>query len=133
VQSAERRRQAVGLRLAGASYESIGHGLGISKQAAHKLVMGALEELAKRTAEDVAEMRQLELGRIDEILLALWTNRRDPRTADTILRAMDRRARLLGLDVAPEHRKPLVVEVRDPHAVKARLLASLEAEEAAKD
>ena len=39
-----------------------------------------------------------ELVRLDAILLVHWQNRSDPRSAGTILRVMERRGKLLGLD-----------------------------------
>lgn len=98
VRAAQRREQAFHLRLAGATYSAIGAALGISKQAAHSLVLETLDETRIKTAEAVAQVRELEVARIDAIVAKLWAQRGDPRTADTILRAIDRRARLLGLD-----------------------------------
>lgn len=98
VATALRRQQAVDLRVAGATYEKIGTALGISKQAAYKLVEGALAETAKKTNEDAVKLRELDLMRVDALIVALWKNRSSPRNADSILRAMSRRAELLGLD-----------------------------------
>lgn len=90
--------QALELRKAGASYAAIGETLGMSKTRAYELVMEGLRDLNDRAAEVGADVKRLELERVDALLLALWPQRKNPRVVDSILRAMDRRARLLGLD-----------------------------------
>lgn len=104
---AEMRRKALDLRIAGASYEQIADGLGLSVSTAWKHVQSALAESRKVTAETADKVRAMELKRIDAIVVSLWPRRSDPRTADTILRAMDRRATLEGLDA------PKKIEVAD--------------------
>ena len=52
--TSERREQALKWRIAGYTFARIGKEMGISAQAAHKLVVKALHEVATRTAE-VAE------------------------------------------------------------------------------
>ncbi len=98
LKTVERRRQALDLRLAGATYESIGGALGVSAQAAHKLITRALAKKRAQTDEDLTKLREIELMRLDAQLVALWPKRSDPRVSDTILRIGDRRAKLLGLD-----------------------------------
>ena len=95
---AERRRQAFSLRLAGVAYEDIGNKLGISKQSAHSLVKRTLDESRERLHEDVESIRKIELRRTEALFMSLWPNRMQPRVADTLLRVLERRARLLGLD-----------------------------------
>ncbi len=94
----DRQRKALDLRIEGLSYEAIGNRLGITKQSAHELVMRALEEAKAQTAENVEKVRAMELRRADALLQALWKKRADPKAARAILGAMDRRAKLLGLD-----------------------------------
>jgi hypothetical protein len=97
-QSAERRSKALELRIAGASFEQIGQALGIATSAAWKHVTSALDQTKAKLAENAERVRAIEVRRLDAIVMSLWGRRSDPRHADTILRAMDRRARLLGLD-----------------------------------
>lgn len=89
---------ALEMRKAGKTYDAIAKKLGISIPSAHALVMTALERIRTVTAEDAAKVRELELERINAIVDKLWAQRSDPRTADTLLRAIERRSKLLGLD-----------------------------------
>ena len=89
---------ALDLRRAGQSYHTIGSSMRVSKTRAYQLVLRGLEELQTQSKEKAEGVRELELLRLDSILLAHWLNRSDPRSADTILRVMERRAKLLGLD-----------------------------------
>lgn len=114
VRAAERRVQAVELRKAGASYRRIGEQIGISRQAAHKLVTKALQDLNDKTAEDAAELMRLELERLDEMQLVATQKLRGEKALpaiDRILRIMDRRAKMLGID-APERITVREQEVR---------------------
>lgn len=98
--SAERRRRAVALRIAGASFEQIGEQLGITRQSAHALVVNALDEIAKQTAESAEQLRQMELQRLDALQASLWPDamRGDEQKVDRVIKIMARRAALMGLD-----------------------------------
>lgn len=93
--------QALELRKAGASYDQIAKQLGFAhKSGAHHSVMRALKaSIAMRNAaaEDVLE---IELQRLDEMLLGLWADARKGRwlAVDRVLKIMERRAMFLGLD-----------------------------------
>lgn len=96
----ERRKKAVALRIAGATFEQIGDQLGVSTQAAHKLVTTALEETRRITGEAAEQLRQTELTRLDALQTALWSDavKGDVQAVDRILKIMLRRSQLLGLD-----------------------------------
>ncbi len=96
----ERERKAMELRLAGATYAQIAQALGISQAGAHKAVMRALKRLNEKLNEQAEQVRRLELERLDRMLLALWpqAQKGNHGAVDRILRIMERRARLLGLD-----------------------------------
>jgi hypothetical protein len=96
----EREQMAVKLRLSGATYEQIGHALGISAPAAHKAVMRSLQRTIEKTDEDVEKIRHLELQRLDAMLFGLWQKAKEGHegSVDRVLRIMERRAKLLGLD-----------------------------------
>jgi hypothetical protein len=100
------REQALGLRLAGAAYREIGKRLGISHAHAHRLVRGELEKLEALSGERAEELRRLELERLDQLQKALWAKRGEARESMQILRVMESRRRLLGLDA------PAQVEVQ---------------------
>lgn len=102
ITQAERRRQALELRKAGATYEQIAAELGIrSKRAAWGIVQTALAEITREPAQAVLD---LELSRLDAMLLGLWPTARKGNhgAVDRVLRIMDRRARYLGLDATPD-------------------------------
>lgn len=95
---AERQRQAVELRRAGASYEQIARQLEYrGKSGAFAAVRAALK---KAVVEEVDELRTLEQERLDLAQAAIWVQVRNGNLGaiDRFLRIQDRRARLLGLD-----------------------------------
>lgn len=100
VTAIQRQQRAVELRRAGYSYREIGKAIGIGTTSAHRLVTRAVVETRKAIAEDVNEMRALELSRLDALLGGLWADARRGHLGaiDRVLRIMERRAKLLGLD-----------------------------------
>lgn len=108
-ENADRRRQAVELRLDGMSYEAIADRLGWrSHSSAHAAVQDGLQDAIREPAESLI---RLELLRLDELHRACWGKAMagDLRAVDRVLRVMERRARLLGLD------KPAAVAVDVSH------------------
>jgi hypothetical protein len=98
VQAHERHLAALELRKAGATYQAIASQLGYAgPRSAHKAVASALKATLKEPADAV---RELELQRLDAMLLPLWrrVQQGDERAIDTALRIADRRAKLLGLE-----------------------------------
>lgn len=84
----------------GFNYEEIGLRLGVSRAQAYKYVQGALRTIRARTDEVADDVRTLELIRLDRLQLALWRRavEGDETAIDRILRIMERRARMLGID-----------------------------------
>lgn len=128
-----RRGQALDLRIGGMSYRAIAQRLGVSRQTAYKDVQAELAVLDGRKRGVAERLRDLELERCDRLMVGLWAQAtpqlaRDPRTGEpmnddhghpiyttpdvgavsTILRIMERRAKLLGIDapVRQEHTGP---------------------------
>ena len=98
VRAHERHLQALELRKAGVTYEVIATQLGYANASgARKAVVSALKATLR---EPAAELRELELARLDAMLLPLWRRVQsgDEKAIDRALRIMERRARLLGLD-----------------------------------
>lgn len=95
--NAELMRQALELRKQGWSYTQIGQQLGITSRRAARLVHQALSRWVGEIAEDV---RLLELQRLDALLAAYWEPalKGDGTAADRVLRIMEQRAKLLGLN-----------------------------------
>ena len=57
-----------------------------------------MRALKKTLQEPADEVRTLEVERLDSLLNGLWQRRHVPEITDRILRIMERRAKLLGLD-----------------------------------
>jgi DNA-binding CsgD family transcriptional regulator len=115
-------RRCVELRVKGKSYDAIAEELGIDPDTA----MDAVERVLLRTrgkADELAEAaRALEVRRCDAIIASFWERATDPamvevlvpadnesgvkkydgqdKAADRLLKAMERRAKLLGLDAS---------------------------------
>lgn len=103
-------RACVELRVKGRSYDAIGEELGIDPDTA----MDAVERVLLRTrgkADELAEAaRALEVRRCDAIIASFWERATTPageeahdhqdKAADRLLKAMERRAKLLGLDAS---------------------------------
>ena len=90
--------KALELRKAGASYEQIARQLGYaSTSGAYDAVMGALKATL---SEPTAEVRKIEVERLDRLMLAFWQRAvgGDAEALTQVLKIMDRRSRLLGLD-----------------------------------
>lgn len=99
--SAARHLEALKLRQRGLTYGEIAERIGYANSSvAYKAVM---LELKRQMREPAEQVRELEIDRLDRMLLALQPkiDAGDTRAIDTALRIMERRARLLGLD-APQ-------------------------------
>jgi hypothetical protein len=99
LEAAERRRKALELRKAGATYDSIAQELGFAnKGAAHKTVMVALDNTIREPANEV---RKLELERLDRLFLTAWALalKGDLKAMDRCLNISRHRASLEGLNI----------------------------------
>src|SRR4030095_4029267 len=98
VDAALRQVEALRLRQAGATFTQIAATLGYSdRSGARNAVMAALVE---HVHEPNNEMRALELHRLDALQLAHWQKALagDCYATDRVLKVMERRAKILGLD-----------------------------------
>ena len=114
IEQAQRARQVMQLRMAGASERTIASQLGLSPGGVHKIIARELATVRAETGEAAEEARKLELERLDQLQTALWPaaigvnattgTRTDPnlQAVDRVLRVMERRAQLLGLDFKPK-------------------------------
>lgn len=102
--AAERKNKAVRMRQAGASYEAIGKKLGVSRQAAWRMVDRALTRTERDTSELAERVRQIELLRLDRLLSSIWpaAMKGSYLAHDRVYKNMERRARYLGLDAIDE-------------------------------
>lgn len=98
VKAHDRQLKALELRKAGVSYQAIADQLGFrSRGSAHNAVMAVLRKTLQEPADEV---RQLELERLDALLMGMYPQARkgNQGAVDRCLRIMERRAKLLGLD-----------------------------------
>lgn len=98
VKAHTRQLQALELRKAGLTYARIAEVCGYaSKMGAHKAVQAAIRSTLREVAEDV---RSLEIDRLDALLTGVYPQaiKGNQGAIDRVLRIMERRAKLLGLD-----------------------------------
>lgn len=98
VAAAERRARVLALRKTGATYRDIAQAEGISPGGAFKAVQQAIRDIPKEVAE---QMRAIEEQRLDELHMAIWERalRGDAQAIGTVLRIIEARARLFGLNI----------------------------------
>jgi hypothetical protein len=99
--TAERRGKAVAMKIAGLDFETIAKRLGYaSRGAACTDIDRALAANIAEQNQQAAELRELEILRLDRLQAAAWTAAvgGDLRAIETVLKVIDRRARLNGLD-----------------------------------
>lgn len=150
VEAALLEAEAVKLRIRGKDYDEIGAELGVTPDGAFKAVERAIERARETATEDASTLREIELKRCDAIIDSFWDRATDAskssttvlhgrgenaieaagydpsqdKAAATLLKAMERRAALLGLDAAGA--KVNVTIVQDP-AFQAATRAIFEA------
>ncbi|MBT9516521.1 MAG: hypothetical protein IV112_07500 [Methyloversatilis discipulorum] len=134
VTTAQSEQLALDLRRTGASYRDIAKTLNMSLGNAHKLVKRGLTRNLAKCSELADEIRTLELDRLDAMQTYLWgkAKRGNATAVDRILKIMERRARLLGLD-RPERlalggdadAPPIKQETRNAHEFTDDELAAI--------
>lgn len=116
---ARKQREAVQLRIAGASLAMIAERVGYAHPSgAHQAITRALREmLPDETRED---LRRLEIAKLDRLEMNAWPRALagDEKAEATIIRAIGLRAKLLGLE-APA---VLDVRVREGEMVRVEIL-----------
>lgn len=116
--TAERRSQAVQLRIAGADWETIARTCGYaSRGAACTDVTRAMENATAEATRNADVLRHMELARLDRLQQAFWAAalKGDSEAARTVLGIIDRRCRLLGLSA------PKKLEVVTLGAIEAEI------------
>lgn len=115
----EHQRRALELRLTGMSHRAIAEALGVSDHTTiGKRVNTALKEITREPAEAV---RNMELERLDRMLVAIWdkVSDGDVQALDRALKIQDRRAKYLGLD-APTKTQDVTISALSPEEKRAR-------------
>jgi len=104
IKAVENSRAALEMRLQGLTYASIGEGVGMTAGGAHKAVARAVEAARKNLAESaetlIVVLETERLGRIDARGIGIRPWRAAFDSTEVILKCMERRAKLLGLDAA---------------------------------
>lgn len=125
IEAAEKRRDALLARQRGLSWDAVAREVGYSNPgSAHRAAMQALRDIPREAAE---ELRRVELETLNELQAALRVKLDEkPSTflVDSILRVMERRSKLLGLD-APIAIRTEVVTVDAVDAEIQRLEAEV--------
>jgi hypothetical protein len=120
----DRQVKALELRRMGNGYAEIARQLGIGKSQAHRLVQDGLADARAQISAGADDLRAEEISRLDGMLAGLWPDARrgSQGAVDRVLKIMERRARLLGLD-APMR----LAHAGDPDGppVKAELVHTL--------
>jgi hypothetical protein len=96
--AAERQRQAMQLRIAGASFGAIANELGYAdRKGAERAIISGLRAYFREPAQDLLP---LELERLDRMQMALWPEALagNVQAVMAVLRIMERRAKYTGLD-----------------------------------
>lgn len=96
----ERQIKALELRRMGKGYAEIAAAIGIGKSQAHRLVKAGLEDAREQIGAESDELRTEEVSRLDGMLSGLWPDARKGHlgAVDRVIKIMERRAKLLGLD-----------------------------------
>lgn len=97
---AQRRLEAVSFRRTGMDYRQIGAQLKISAQQAWIDVQAALKETAELEKDATQEYRQLEVERLNRLLMGVWTEaaKGNLGAVDRAIKISERLSKLLGLD-----------------------------------
>ena len=98
----QREEQAVDLRKTGLSYRQIAEVMNISHVAVGDAIKRAIKKTREAAMDDAADIVELELQRLDELLTICWPLARkgDLFAIDRVLKISERRSKLLGLDAA---------------------------------
>ena len=109
-------------RRAGEGVAEIASFFGRKPEEIKSVIDKCLQKYMVEMAESVEQVRNLELFRLDGMLEKLWKFRDDPRTVDSILKVMDRRAKLMGLDAVQKTELALTgLENLTDEQIRARL------------
>ncbi|MDH5508833.1 MAG: hypothetical protein OEZ32_00595 [Nitrospinota bacterium] len=110
--SLERKREAVQLRKEGLTLAKIGQRLGVSAVMVHKYIKSELEAIRADTHETAIMERDIALLRLESIIGISYKKAKegDWKAASLMLKAMERQAKLLGLD-APTKLEPVKPEL----------------------
>ncbi len=101
----ERQARALDLRREGQNYRTIAAELAVSVSTAHNLVVSATKAIP---AESVDQLRAVDGERTEQLWRVAWAAAQggDPKSITAAIKVLERRAKLLGLDIDPEAQAP---------------------------
>lgn len=123
--TAQRRAQAIALRLAGLDFDTIAERLDYaSRGAATKDFWRAVEANRLEEKQAVDNLREVEGARLDRLQAAVWSKavKGDLKAVETVIKLIAQRSRLFGLDA------PVRAEISGPDGGAVPLGASSLAE-----
>jgi hypothetical protein len=96
----ESQGKALEMRRMGMGYAEIARQLDCSLSTAHGYIKVAMADAKAQIDADAGEMKAEEISRLDGMLRGLWPDARKGNhgAVDRVLKIMERRAKLLGLD-----------------------------------
>jgi hypothetical protein len=94
-----KRAEVVALRLQGKTLNDIAKATGLAGDSSVRYHLDAWLAEQRPTAEQTEELRQLQASQIDALFDGLWPQRDDVAVVDRLVKLMDRKARLMGLDL----------------------------------
>lgn len=99
-----RRSAILNLRKQGFSFAQIGKQFNATSKEVAKLVAQALQELRDENKSTIEDIRELELQRLDLVLMSLAdrVKKGDTSAIDRWIRTVERRCKILGLDRVDE-------------------------------
>lgn len=115
-----KQSEALKMRRDGKSYDDIGEALDVHKVTAYRYIKAALAELDgedRETAEEVRRLEALRLDQLTEKYLALALEG-DEGAGAMVLKVMDRRAKMLGIDLAGKDAPTTTVEIEGVDLVR---------------
>jgi acyl carrier protein phosphodiesterase len=97
---AERAARAFALRKSGMSYRDIALELGVAHSLVYRDVQATIKQFLDEAREHHTQIMAIEAARLDDLQRVMWGQAAmgDRRAVDTVLKIMERRAKLLGLD-----------------------------------
>jgi flagellar biosynthesis regulator FlaF len=105
IKAARRGIEAMKLRESGLNYAEIGEKMSVSEQRAWKLVSKEFDLLQAKRMEMADRVSKLEAARLDKMFNAVWAKAQKGNlpAMKMVLEIMQRRAKLLGLDLADKN------------------------------
>ena len=96
----DHRGRALHLRRGGLTFEEIAAELQVDEKRARRLCSDAMEDARAQVAETAKELQALEVSRLDSMLNSIWDSamRGNLAVIDRVIKIMERRAKMLGLD-----------------------------------